>query len=266
MDIRKWMLKFSTDCNIKYQSESTRKTYKYCVKKFLNEFSSFREPKEIPNKNIKEWLLEFKTINTRKQMLCSINAFYLLSVGMNSKIRKIPYPKKESSLPRVIDRDFLLDKISKIKNTKHQAIISLAYSVGLRVSEVINLKINDIDSKRMIIHIRNAKGNKDRIVPLSDNILKLLRCYFLEYKPKEYLFNGQLKPKYTPSSCNKIIKKYISEESHFHLLRHSSATSMLESGTDLSIIQKILGHKKIETTMIYTHISNSLLHKANLPI
>lgn len=257
---------FSVDCDTYYQSECTRKTYKYCVNKFLTYFSRYEVPKQIPNQKIKEWLLTFETLNTRKQMLCSINAFYKLTVGMPKKIKSIPYPKKEKKLPRVIDKKVLLEQISNIVNTKHQAIISLAFSVGLRVSEVINLKIEDIDSKRMNIHIRNAKGRKDRIVPLSPTVLKLLRFYFKEYRPTEYLFNGQTKLKYTSSSANKIVKKYLGSDKHFHLLRHSCFTAMHENGEDISTIKKIAGHSSIKTTLIYTHISNESLQRITLPI
>lgn len=266
MNIRKWHNQFSIDCDIKYQSKSTRSTYKHCVTKFLNYFAHYAEPKEIPNTVIKVWLLKFKTLNTRKQMLCSINAFYKLSVGMPRKIKSIPYPKKTKSLPKVIDKEYLIKQIDQLENLKHKAIISLAYSVGLRVSEVINLKITDIDSDRMIIHIRNSKGAKDRIVPLSEKILCLLRKYFLKYRPKEYLFNGQTNPQYTSSSMNKIVKKCLGNKYHFHQLRHSSLTAMVENGTNLGVVQKIAGHNNIKTTMIYTHISTDFLKQANTPL
>jgi site-specific recombinase XerD len=136
----------------------------------------------------------------------------------------------------------------------------------LRVSEICNLKISDIDSKRMLIHVKNAKGRKDRIVPLSVNILELLRSYFREYKPNVYLFNGQSSPQYSHRSCNQIVKKYIGEDYHFHLLRHSSFTALLESGTDLRIIQQIAGHSSSKTTEIYTHVSNNLLSQIQLPL
>jgi integrase len=110
---------------------------------------------------------------------------------MPKKINKIPYPKSEKKLPQVIDKDFIIERIGKIGNLKHKSVITLAFSTGMRVSEVCNLKITDIDSKRMTINIRNAKGKKDRIVPLSNFVLNLLREYYKVYKPKEYLFNGQ---------------------------------------------------------------------------
>jgi site-specific recombinase XerD len=118
----------------------------------------------------------------------------------------------------------------------------------------------------MIIHIKNAKGRKDRIVPLSQNILQLLRKYYKEYKPNTYLFNGQNNLKYSSGSCNKIVKRYLGEEYHIHQLRHSCFTKLLEGGVNLRIIQKIAGHSNIKTTEIYTHVSNQLLSKINLPI
>ena len=166
----------------------------------------------------------------------------------------------------MIDGEYIKSQLSKIVNLKHRVILTLTYSVGLRVSEVVNLKIVDIDSKRMLIHIENAKGRKDRIVPLSRTVLELLREYFKEYRPKVYLFNGQNGLQYSIGSCQKIYKKYIDSDSSIHTLRHSSFTNLLESGTDLRIIQKIAGHSSTKTTEIYTHVSNQLLNKVNLPI
>jgi integrase/recombinase XerD len=117
-----------------------------------------------------------------------------------------------------------------------------------------------------LIAMKNAKGRKDRIVPLSPNVLNLLRDYFKEYKPIEYLFNGQFTNQYSIGSCQKIYKKYIESSGHIHTLRHSCATNLLENGTDLKIIQKILGHSSVKTTEIYTHVSNQILSRVNLPV
>jgi site-specific recombinase XerD len=193
---------------------------------------------------------------------------FLYKFGLNKKYDKVSFkrPKSEKKLPRVIDGEFIKERLSKIKNLKHKAILTLTYSVGLRVSEIVNLKIEDIDSKRMLIHIKNAKGRKDRVVPLSKNVLNLLREYFKEYRPTEYLFNGQFTNQYSIGSCQKIYKKYIDNTSSIHTLRHSSFTNLLESRTDLRIIQKIAGHSSSKTTEIYTHVSNQLLSSVNLPI
>jgi site-specific recombinase XerD len=266
MNIRKWELQYSKDCDIKYQSLATRNTYKHCVSKFLNYFKNEIQPKSISNNKIKDWLLSFTTLNTRKQMQCSINSFYKLSVKMPSKITAIPYPKPAKSLPKVIDTAYLVEAITSIKNLKHKSILMIGFSCGLRVSEVVNLKMSSIDRRRMLILIKNAKGNKDRYVVMSPNLLHTLEEYARAYKPKDYLFNGQVKPQYTKSSCNKIVKKYLGDSYHYHQLRHSNATALLEAGTDISIIQKLLGHKRIETTQIYTHVSNRVLSNVQMPI
>lgn len=266
MDCRKWIDRYSIDCRMKYNSSSTQNNYISCVKLFLFKCNNYREPKEIPTEVIKLWLLEAKTTNTRKHRICAVKSFYQLTVGMPNKINKIPYPKSEKKLPLVIESEYLKETILAIPNLKHKAILMLGYSCSLRVSEVVNLKIEDIDSKRMLINIRNAKGRKDRIVVLSPKLLETLRAYFIKYKPKKYLFNGQGSLFYSSESCNLIVKKYLGNNYHFHTLRHSGATTMLENGTDLSIIQKLLGHKVLKTTMIYTHISKNLLSRAIMPM
>ena len=267
MNTRKYNIQYSKDCRLKYGSESTVKTYSHCVAKFLEYFKDEIEPKSIPTSKIKDWLLTFETFNTRKQMLCSINSFYKITIGMPKKVASIPYPKKEKSLPKVIDTDFLIESISTIKNLKHRAIIMIGFSCGMRISEVLNLKMECIDRNRMMILVKNGKGRKDRYVVLSETMLFTLEEYFRKYKPKEYLFNGANENlKYTRSSANKVVKKYLGNQYHYHQLRHSNATALLESGTDISIIQKLLGHNDIKTTMIYTHVSNRILNKIKMPI
>jgi integrase/recombinase XerD len=134
----------------------------------------------------------------------------------------------------------------------------------MRVSEIINLKIKDFDLERNLILIKNAKGRKDRIVPLSEKVRSVLRIYFSEYKPEEYLFNGQGCPQYSTTSCNQIVKKYLGNDYHFHTLRHSSFTALLENGTDLRVIQSIAGHASSKTSELYTHVSKNILEKTNM--
>jgi integrase/recombinase XerD len=257
-------IKYLTNKNY---SQRTIETYSCYLEKFLKEVNI--NPYHISTTQIKNYLLNktYSSVSQQNQIIGSIKLFakYILN-KKQIHLSKIERPKKQKKLPRVIESNFLKETILNIPNLKHKAILMLGYSCALRVSEVINLKIEDIDSKRMLINIRNAKGSKDRIVKLSPILLKTLRKYFKAYNPVEYLFNGQFLNQYSTTSCNKIVKKYLGNQYHFHQLRHSGATTMLENGTDLSIIQKILGHNNIKTTMVYTHISQNLIQQVKTPI
>jgi len=209
---------------------------------------------------------KFTSVSQQNQVINAIRFLYKEVLGKKYDKVSFKRPRTENKLPKVIDGEHIKEKLSKIENIKHKAILTLTYSVGLRVSEIVNLKIEDIDSKRMIIHVKNAKGRKDRIVPLSPIVLNLLRDYYKIYRPSYYLFNGQSSIKYSIGSCQKIFKKYIDNNGHIHTLRHSCFTNLLENGTDLRIIQKIAGHSNVKTTQIYTHVSNQLLNKIHLPI
>jgi site-specific recombinase XerD len=258
---------YSDDLKLKNYSSNTIENYKSQVGLFLKHFDKVAtKPSEISENQIKEWLLMANSINGRKHRISAVKLFYKLTGKQPLKFRHIEYPRSEKKLPQIIDKTYLLESINKIQNKKHKAIIALAYSTGMRVSEVCNLLISDIDSKRMIITIRQSKGKKDRIVALSSKILEILREYFKEYKPKTYLFNGQFGDQYSHTSCNQIVKQYLGKEFHFHQLRHSNATALLEAGTDLRIIQKHLGHASSKTTEIYTHVSTNLLQSMALPI
>lgn len=267
MNIDKYIEMYREDLKLKNYSDNTIKNYVFQVYTFLNHQQKyFTEPSKINEESIKKWLLQFKTRNSMCHNISALKLFYKLTVKQPLKFKHIEYPKSEKKLPLVIDAYFLREHILKINNLKHRAIIMLGYSCSLRVSEVINLKIEDIDSKRMLINIRNAKGRKDRIVILSPLLLETLRNYYKQYKPTNYLFNGQSNLQYSKTSCNAIVKQYLGNKYHFHTLRHSGATTMLESGTDLSLIQKLLGHSSIKTTTIYTHVSQQLLNKVKTPM
>ena len=259
---------FEEKLRYKYYSEKTIVLYISYLKAFLNE-NYIKDPYQITLNQITTFLekKKFTSVSQQNQYIGALKLFakYILN-KKQIHLSKIDRPRSEKKLPRVIDNDHIKIQLSKITNLKHKAILTLTYSVGLRVSEVVNLKIQDIDSQRMLIHIKNAKGKKDRMVPLSPTVLHLLREYYKEYKPVEYLFNGQKSNQYSIGSCQKIYKKYIDSSTSIHTLRHSSLTGLLENGTDLRIIQKIAGHSSSKTTEIYTHVSNQMLSKVNLVI
>jgi site-specific recombinase XerD len=259
---------FAEKLRYKNYSPRTINVYKSYLSNFI-QLNNIKDPHQVTTNQIIKFLESYNFTSTSQQNqyigCLKLFAKYILN-KKDIHLSKIERPKQEKKLPRVIDSKYIKLQLYKIKNIKHKTILTLIYSVGLRVSEVVNLKIMDIDSNRMIIHIKNAKGRKDRIVPLSQNVLELLRKYYKEFKPTEYLFNGQNSFQYSIGSCQKIYKKYIDYNSSIHTLRHSSFTNLLESGTDLRIIQKIAGHSSSKTTEIYTHVSNQLLNTVKLPI
>lgn len=203
-----------------------------------------------------------------------INAikFYFEQVLHREKIfAEIPRPKKPSILPKVIDKSDILKMLQVTENDKHRLMLSLCYGMGLRVSEIVKLKIEHIDSKRMQVLISGAKGKKDRYVNLPEMVLQDLRAYYLAYKPKSYLFEGQYGTQYSVRSVqmvfkNAIKKAKINKKVGIHSLRHSYATHLMEHGTDLTFIQKLLGHNNIKTTQIYTHVSKRQLANIKSPL
>ena len=271
MDCRKWSDKYSTDCKLKYNSIITQNNYISCVRNFLNNFSKYREPKEVPTQEIKEYLLTFKTINTRKHNLCAIKSFYKLSVNMPTKIDKIPYPKSDKKLPQVLSVEEVQKVFSVCENTKHKVILALLYSCGLRVSELINLKWSNIDRSRMIINVLNGKGGKDRQVMLTESLIPLLEKYYREYKTKEYILSGQFSNQYSSRSVLQVMKQLgvkagINKRVWTHQMRHNSFTHLVEKGVDINLISKLAGHQNVKTTLIYTHSSHNIVSKIPSPL
>jgi len=259
--------KFTKILKLQNYATNTIKIYNHYVIEFI---SGYNKPAlHISAKEVKLYIekYNYSSISQQNQIYSAIKLFakQILNIKRLDNII-LKRPKRVKSLPKVIDSEFLKTQILAINNLKHKAILSLGYSCALRVSEVINLKMDDIDRKRMLIHIRNAKGRKDRFVKLSEPLLLILEEYYKEYKPVEYLFNGQFSPQYSAASCNKIMKKHVGADTHFHLLRHSGATSLHEKGLDIMILSKYLGHNSVKTTQIYTHVSNRNIQNIQSPI
>lgn len=271
MDIVQAEKVFVQRMNSKNWSQSTIENYASQVRCFLREFKERDRARNITADEIEKYLLQKVQINTRKHARCGIQAFYKLAINQPMKLAHIPWPKKERKLPQPIDASEVQKLLKVCTNLKHKTIIALLYGCGLRVSEVINLKIKDIDSTKNIINIIAGKGKKDRQVMLAPELLLLLRKYYQAYRPKEYLFNGQFDLQYSDRSINEFLKKYaklagIRQNLHAHLLRHCFATHSLEQGTDISLIQKLLGHNSIKTTMIYTHVSTNIIANTHSPL
>ena len=203
-----------------------------------------------------------------------INAvkFYFEQVLRREKFfLEIPRPKKPSILPKVINAQDIKKLFEVTTNLKHNTMLKLCYGMGLRVSEIVQLKISDIDSKNMQVFIEKAKGKKDRYANLPESILTQLRAYFLQYKPKKYLFEGQYGGQYSTRSAQKVFndalqKAKINKSIGIHSLRHSFATHLIEAGTDISFIQELLGHNDLKTTLRYTHVSKKTIKNIKSPL
>jgi len=196
----------------------------------------------------------------QNQSINSIKFYFERVMGGQRKIYTIDRPRKEKILPEVLSEEEVVKILNATENLKHKAILMTIYSAGLRVSELTNLRIKDIDSNRMQIRVEQAKGKKDRYTLLGEKTLEILRKYFTEFKPKEWLFEGRDGEKYKPRRIQDILKKSVDEVGlkktiTVHTLRHSFATHLLEAGTDIRYIQSLLGHQSGKTTEIYTHIT-----------
>ena len=207
----------------------------------------------------------------QNQIVNSIKLYFKTCRDTKIEIDKIHRPKRAKALPNVLSKEEVKKILDAHSNLKHKAMLSMIYSCGLRRSELLNLKFSDIDSKRNIVLLKNAKGKKDRIAPLSPKILAMLRTYYKEYKPKNWLFEGQKQgEQYSEKSLQSVLKQAlqkvgITKPVTLHWLRHSYATHLLESGTDLRYIQELLGHSSSKTTEIYTHVSTKNIQQIKSP-
>jgi site-specific recombinase XerD len=257
---------FKRELILRKYSQSTITTYASCLSLIISRIG------ENPTiDQIKDFLITIKNPSYHKQLAGTIHRYFEFVLKRPLSLADIPMPRKSEYIPVVFSIEEIKSLISVIHNKKHRAIVFLLYGCGMRVGEIIRLKNSDIDSSRMVITIRQSKGNKDRQVMLDESLLVLLREYFIEYKPKEYLFNGQFGNIYSESSVNQFLKYYatkagLKKKIHAHLLRHSFAVHLLENGTDMSIIQKLLGHANIKTTQGYARISTLHISKIKSPL
>ncbi len=270
------MEEFLKQLVMKAYSSSTIRTYKNEFMQILILLNN-KKVQELTSEEIKRYLIWCMaklglTENTVHSRMNAIK-FYFEQVLRRERIFiDIPRPKKPLILPKVISEEKIIGGLLAIQNLKHKALLLLAYSAGLRVSEVISLQLTDIDSDRMQIYINRAKGKKDRVVTLSHSFLEILREYYKVYRPRFWLFEGQdNKEHYSARSAQMIFKEAYKDlglppQCSFHSLRHSFATHLLEAGTDISYIQKLLGHNDIKTTLRYARVSNKNLGQIESPL
>lgn len=243
------------------KSTRTIKIYKSIVASFLKFCNN--NPSQVSNKDIIKFILFKEGTRSREQSKGALKHLYKGVLLTPKKMNFIPSIKREQFIPNILTQQEVKILLGNILNLKHKAIINLQYYAALRTGEVVNLKINDI-RKDGVIHIRQSKGAKDRLVPINNYLQVLLREYYKRYLPKEFLFNGQNSLMYSSKSIQKIVIKYCKQNNIYrkvrpHDLRHSRATHLHENGMGLKFIQELLGHKSIKSTEAYLHSSKEIL-------
>ena len=266
---------FSKTLQLKGYSIATQKTYLGEFSQFLQFFKS-KSPNQLSHKEINQyfWHCIQKLKLSENQVHSRINAvkfYYRYVVNTPIKLDLVIRPKKKEMLPEVLSKKEIVAIFDAVENPKHLLMLKLCYGMGLRVSEIINLKITDISSSRMQVHIRCAKGKKDRMVNLPQSVLEELRSYYKLYTPSDYLFEGQYGGQYTTRSVQAVFKRAmmkakVNKKIGIHGLRHSFATHLLERGTDMVFIQKLLGHQNVKTTEIYAKVSTRILSGVESPL
>ncbi|MEO8515271.1 MAG: tyrosine-type recombinase/integrase [Flavobacterium sp.] len=267
--------RFTSYLKSKRYSENTIKTYVEALKSFLI-FYREKTLENITNEDViiynNEFILKNKLSSSyQNQIVNSIKLFFRTIKNRKIDPELIHRPKREKSLPNVLSKSEVKAILEASKNLKHKTMLSLIYACGLRSGELLSMQPHHIDSKRNLVLIKNGKGKKDRIIPLSSKVLDLLRDYYKVYKPITFLFEGVIPGKaYDSRSLQQVLKQNIvkvgiTKPVTLHWLRHSYATHLLENGTDLRYIQEILGHSSSKTTEIYTHVSTKSLQNIISP-
>jgi len=259
----------------KRYSESTINTYTEAIKHFLIFFGD-KEIRNLNNEDIVEYVNDHiikkgLSFSYQNQLVNSLKLFFKEVEKSKIDIEKLERPRREYKLPNVLSKEEVKQILNTHTNVKHKTMLSLIYACGLRRSELLNLRPIDVDSKRGLLIIKQAKGRKDRVVPISDKIIEMLREYYRMFMPKNWLFEGQIAGKqYSEKSLQNVLKQALEKAKikkpvSLHWLRHSYATHLLEAGTDLRYIQELLGHKSSKTTEIYTHISTKTIQNIKSP-
>ncbi|MCK4520767.1 tyrosine-type recombinase/integrase [Candidatus Parcubacteria bacterium] len=269
---QKYLEQTRRELKLRNYSFKTIKAYLGCLKEYFD-FKKFNLEK-IDEENIKQFLLNKQDKNYSSQTinlyLNAIKFFYREVLKIPEKIN-LKFAKRSKKLPIVLSREEIENIIESIKNPKHKLIISLAYGAGLRISEVISLKVKDVDLEELTIHLKNAKGKKDRITIFPEKIRRDIQGLIARKNSDDYLFESERGGKLTERTAQKVFENAlrgtgIKKDATFHSLRHSFATHLLENGVDVRYVQELLGHQNIRTTQIYTQVTNPKLKNIKSPL
>jgi integrase/recombinase XerD len=264
------------DLILKAYSPHTQRAYLRCVRHFASHY--MRSPEEMGETEVPNFLLHLvrdrqASPATQDMYVNALKFLYTITLKRPEEVKGISHPKRPKTLPVILSPEEVLRVFEAIRSVKYKAITATAYAAGLRISEVCGLRIADIDSRRRRIHIRSGKGNKDRYVMLGESLLALLRQYYQAARPQgEYLFPGQKPQRHISTTAVSLVLRKVIRETGLakkvtmHTLRHCFATHLLEAGTDIRILQVLLGHSSIRTTLRYTHITDRLVQKLVSPL
>jgi len=259
----------------KCYSESTIKTYGTFIADFLNYIGN-SPIEELTNRDVEKFIEDVfipkkYSISTHRQLISALKLFKAYYPQCNIEELDLKRPKRSKLLPIILSKEEVVDLLRYTKNLKHRAVLAMIYSAGLRISELLNLRLTDIDIDRRQLTIKNSKGRKDRNIILAQSFIPLMKNYLMSYEPETYFVEGKPFQKYSAESVRSFLYRSckianINKKVTPHTLRHSYATHLLENGIDLRYIQELLGHAKPETTMIYTHVSKKDLLKIESPL
>ena len=263
------------DLRIRGYAESTQKIYLERVHSYVRYF--MRSPDELTLEDIRQYqlhLTEEREVSWAyfNQTVCALRFFYRVTLKKDWDVCHIPYQKTGRKLPEILSFDEVNALFDALSNIKHRAILMTMYSGGLRLQETLNLRVNDVDGDRMVIRVEQGKGRKDRYVMLSETLRLTLRDYWKVHRPRHWLFPGQAPARpLTKMSVQRFFCKAkkaagITKRVSPHSLRHSFATHLLEGGTNIRVIQRLLGHKSIRSTEIYTHVAENYLSETRSPL
>jgi len=268
------ILKFTEALRAERYAANTIATYTDALRVFLRFFSD-KDPSDITEDDVQRFNVDYilgngYSASYQNQVINAIKLFFVRIEKRRIDPEILLRPRRAKPLPNVLSKEEVKRILSAPVNIKHRAMLSLIYSCGLRRSELLHLKKSDIDFNRMLIRLRFAKGKKDRLVPLSEKIIRILNDYSTAYPTEKYLFEGQKGGQYSEESLAKVLKMAVKKAEinkpvSLHWLRHSYATHLLDNGTDLRYIQELLGHNSSKTTEIYTHVSVKSIQKIRSP-
>jgi integrase/recombinase XerD len=262
------------DMTVRNLSPATQRSYIYAVAKFSQYFG--RSPDRLDMEAVRAYQVQLVTRGISwpalNQTVCALRFFYGVTLGRSDLPERIPYAREPRKLPLVLSADEVVRFLEAVPGLKSRTALTTAYAAGLRASEAVRLKVSDIDSGRMMIRIEEGKGGKDRYVMLSPPLLKILRGYWRLAKPGQWLFPGRdesrpIDPQVLHAACRSAYKAAgLAKRVTVHTLRHSFATHLLEAGTDIRIIQVLLGHSNLSTTALYTRVASTTIRNTASPL